>query len=254
MEKTDNSFETPLLLGSQVFQFLKEQIISGKLEEGARLNELELQRTLGTSRTPIREAFRRLEAEGLVEFIPRRGAFVRSISTEEVREAAVVRASLEALALSLAGKRIDPAHLEDLSQLLDRMDEAIENGAIEEFTAAHWLFHNTLVELSGNQVLRRIYATVTEPFISQLFTYRYLKQLDHFEGVSHREIYELLASGRTAMGSRSIQKHAMAFVDSPPRRKAKTERPEKGAERFPPEGEEATTLIKEKDVHEREKR
>lgn len=228
MVKMHNSFEVPLLVGSQVFQFLREQILSGKLEEGTRLNELELQRTLGTSRTPIREAFRRLEAEGLVEFIPRRGAFVRSISAEEVREATVVRASLEALALSLAGRSINPAHLEELSQLVEQMDDAMEKRAIDEFTAAHWRFHKALVELSGNQVLTRIYATVTEPFISQRFTYRYLKRLDHFEGVGHREIYELLVSGQTARASRLMQQHAAAFVDSPQQGKAKTKRTKRG--------------------------
>jgi DNA-binding GntR family transcriptional regulator len=62
----DASFETPLLLGSQIFQFLREQIITGKLREGTRLTELALQKALRASRSPIREAFRHLEVEGLV--------------------------------------------------------------------------------------------------------------------------------------------------------------------------------------------
>ena len=213
MDGMDASFEAPLLLGSQIFQFLREQIIAGKLGEGARLNELALHKSLRVSRSPIREAFRRLEVEGLVEIIPRRGAFVRSISAEDLREATAVRASLEALALRLAAPSIDPEKLEELSQVLQRMDEAQEKRNVEEFTRRHWQFHKILIGLSGNQILARTYDMVTQPFISPRFTYRYLKRLDRFEGVSHRDIYNLLASGQVLQASSMMERHAMAFLD-----------------------------------------
>ena len=87
MNNTKDDFQPALLLHDQIFQHLREQIIKGKFEEGKRLNEVNLQKMFRTSRTPIREAFRRLEAEGFVEFLPRKGAFVRSISLENLREA-----------------------------------------------------------------------------------------------------------------------------------------------------------------------
>lgn len=213
MDGMDTSFETPLLLGTQIFQFLREQIITGKLREGARLNELALQNTLKTSRSPIREAFRRLEMEGLVEIIPRKGAFVRSISADDLREATAVRACLEALALRLAAPRIDPGTLKELSQTLRQMDEAQGKRDIEEFTRLHWRFHKILIDLGGNQMLARTHDMVTQPFISCRFTYRYLKRLDRFEGVGHRDIYNLLASGQVLKASRMMERHAMAFLD-----------------------------------------
>ena len=208
------SFKTPLLLGSQVFQYLREQIIAGKLEEGSRLNELALQKDLGTSRSPIREAFRRLELEGLVEIIPRKGAFVRSISAEDLIEATAVRASLEALALRLAGPRIGPEKLRELSETLRAMDEAQEKRDVETFTDLHWRFHEILIGLGGNQILAKTYANVTRPFISNRLTYRYLKKVGRFKGVSHRDIYNLLASGQVLEASRMMEEHAVAFVDS----------------------------------------
>jgi DNA-binding GntR family transcriptional regulator len=210
----DASFETPLLLGSQIFQFLREQIITGKLREGTRLTELALQKALRASRSPIREAFRHLEVEGLVEIIPRKGAFVRSISAEDLREATAVRACLEALALRLTAPRVDPGTLKELSQTLRQMDEAQEKRDIEEFTKLHWAFHKMLIDLGGNQILARIYNMVTQPFISSRFTYRYLKRLDRFEGVGHRDIYNLLASGQVLKASSMMERHAIAFLDS----------------------------------------
>jgi DNA-binding GntR family transcriptional regulator len=209
----DASFEAPLLLGSQIFQFLREQIITGKLPEGTRLNELALHKSLKASRSPIREAFRRLEVEGLVEIIPRKGTFVRSISAEDLREATAVRACLEALALRLAAPCIDPGKLDELSRTLRRMDEAQEKRDVEEFTKLHWAFHKILIDAGGNQILARTYDMVTQPFISSRLTYRYLKRLDRFKGVSHRDIYELLVSGQVLNASRMMERHAMAFLD-----------------------------------------
>ena len=161
-----------------------------------------------------------ISTEGVVQPTPgatevafRKGAFVRSISAEDLREATAVRASLEALALRLAAPRIAPEKLEELSQVLGQMDEAQKKRNVEEFTRLHWQFHKILIDLSGNQILARTHDMVTQPFISCRFTYRYLKRLDRFEGVSHRDIYELLASGQVLKASSMMEQHAMAFLD-----------------------------------------
>jgi DNA-binding GntR family transcriptional regulator len=231
--RIDPSIDVPMPLGVHIFQILREQIIAGKLKEGARLNELVLQKTFGTSRSPIREAFHRLEREGLVEINPRRGAFVRSISAEDVIEATAVRGCLEALALRLAKRPVDPAKLADLSRILGQMDEAVEKRDIGGFTRLHWSFHRTIISLSGNQILARIYRAVTEPFISHTFTYRYLKISDRFEGVGHREICALLASGQMAKAARMLEMHARAFIDytSPAKRTRTRKKREDGANR-----------------------
>jgi DNA-binding GntR family transcriptional regulator len=221
MDNTPDDFQPALLLHDQIFQHLREQIITGQLEEGKRLNEVNLQKMFRTSRTPIREAFRRLEAEGFVEFLPRKGAFVRSISVENLREATEVRASIEGLAVKLAMRNITPEHLGALAQLLDDMDEAFKRRSIERYTALHYRFHKYIVEMSRNQILMRLYLSITEPFVTNRITSMYFKELPRYKKVSHRKIYELLASGKASKANRLIEQHVMALLNSiaPPSKK-----------------------------------
>lgn len=207
MNETKTLFKPPLLLGNQIFVFLREQIIAGELKEGSRLNELGLQRTFNTSRSPIREAFRRLEVEGLVEIVPRKGAFVRSICMEDLREATEVRSCLEAKAIRLAANCITSDHLDILSNLLQKMEEKLRIRDIKEYTILHSQFHKALVATSGNQYLMRLHSMVTEPFVADRLTYMYLKRLPRVNEVSHRKIYELLASGKTRQASSLIEEH-----------------------------------------------
>jgi len=222
MNHTPEPFQPALLLHDQIFQHLREQIIKGQLEEGKRLNEVNLQKMFKTSRTPIREAFRRLEAEGFVEFLPRKGAFVRSISVENLREATEVRAAIEGLAIRLAMRNVTPDHLGVLAQLLDDMDEAFKRRNIERYTALHYRFHKYIVEMSQNQILMRLYVSITEPFVTNRLTYKYFTKLPRYKKVDHRKIYELLASGKASKADRLIEQHIMAIqnsIESPPGKK-----------------------------------
>lgn len=222
MDNTLKDFQPALLLHDQIFQHLREQIIKGQLEEGKRLNEVNLQKMFRTSRTPIREAFRRLEAEGFVEFLPRKGAFVRSISLENLREATEVRASIEGLAIRLAMRNTTPDHLAVLTQILDDMDEAFKRRNVERYTALHYRFHKYIVEMSRNQILMRLYVSITEPFVTNRITSMYFKKLPRYKKVGHRTIYELLASGKASKANRLIEQHVMAMLNSieqPPRKK-----------------------------------
>jgi DNA-binding GntR family transcriptional regulator len=211
--KTNTPFEVHVALAVRIFQILREQIITGKLQEGARLNEVALQKTFGTSRSLIREAFHHLETEGLVEITHRRGAFVRSISAKDVIEATAVRGCLEALALRLAPRPVSRGQLEELFQILQQMDEAKEKQDGEAFTSFYWLFHKAIIELSGNRILARIYRSVTEPFISDRLTYHFPKRPERFRGVGDHEIYDLLASGQILDAAQIVEQHAYSFID-----------------------------------------
>jgi DNA-binding GntR family transcriptional regulator len=214
-QNNDNSsFSPPLLLGNQIFNFLREQIITGQLQEGSKLNEISLQTMFKTSRTPIREALRRLEVEGLIEVLPRRGAFVRKVSLEDLREATEVRASLESLAISLAAKRLDAGQLRNIGELVNKMDETLKQRDVEAYTKVHHAFHRALVEASGNQILIRIHAMVTEPFVTNGLTYEYMKHLARFGDMDHGQIYELLRSGKGQKASKLIEKHIKALLPS----------------------------------------
>ena len=98
----------PQVLGEQVSQILIDAILQGSLKQGDQLIEADLQQHFNVSRSPLREAFRDLEKKGLVEIIPRRGAFVRTVTTKDIEENFPVRATLEGLAASPAGSAREP--------------------------------------------------------------------------------------------------------------------------------------------------
>ena len=118
MPRLDN-----LTLRERVHNYLKEEILANRYAPGSELLEVPLSEELGVSRGPIREALRSLEAEGLVEITPRRGAVVISLSKRDFLEAYQVREALEALGVRLAVPRLTEAELARLDEYIERMAE-----------------------------------------------------------------------------------------------------------------------------------
>ena len=116
MHQFEVNMDEYLPLRDVVFKTLRQAILKGELEPGERLMEMQLAEQLGVSRTPIREAIRKLELEGLVLMIPRRGAEVAKISEKNLRDVLEVRRSLEELAIDLACQRIQEEELETLRE------------------------------------------------------------------------------------------------------------------------------------------
>ena len=114
----------PPSLGQQVAEFLTSSIIEGKLKPGERLVEVSLQRELGVSRAPIREAFRECEKNGLIIIVPREGAFVRKVNQEDVKENLSIRAILEGYAARLAIENLDDLEIEKLELTYKEMKKA----------------------------------------------------------------------------------------------------------------------------------
>lgn len=144
-------------LRQQVFDHLREEILSSRLKPGQELNELALSAELEVSRGPIREALSRLESEGLVKVAPRRGAIVAELTDEEFVEAYQVREALETLAIRLAVPRIEADELERLRTLHEEMTEFVANAQIKEFFDANSAFHQQIVDASGNAKLGEHY-------------------------------------------------------------------------------------------------
>ena len=114
-----------------VFENLREAILEGQLKPGQRLMEVQLAEQLGVSRTPVREAIRKLELEGLVVMLPRKGAYVANMSLKDVIDALEVRASLEGLSASLAAERISDIDLKKLKRIAEEFKESTMNADIE---------------------------------------------------------------------------------------------------------------------------
>ena len=122
-----------LPLRDVVFNTLRQAILKGELAPGERLMEIQLAEKLGVSRTPIREAIRKLELEGLVLMIPRKGAEVARISENNLRDVLEVRRTLEELAVDLACQRMTEDELEELKKQTDHIDWLVSNAGISTY-------------------------------------------------------------------------------------------------------------------------
>jgi DNA-binding GntR family transcriptional regulator len=155
-------------LVDQLAATIRARILTGEIEVGSRLPQERLAAEFGVSRTPIREALRKLQASGIVEVQPNRGAIVRGATAREIRDAYEVRAELEGLAAELATTRINDARLEELhgaQELFGRsiaklVAGGIGNGSADdangEWTRANDLFHGVIQEAAANERLTGI--------------------------------------------------------------------------------------------------
>jgi DNA-binding GntR family transcriptional regulator len=131
---------------------LREQLLSGHFERGERLNEVAIARSFGISRGPVREALQKLASEGLVELVPRRGAFVPAFDTGELVELCEVREAIEVAAVRLAATRASSAAVRDLEALLKRTETEMNKGREAPYPTA-LDFHGSIIQLSGNSRL-----------------------------------------------------------------------------------------------------
>ena len=127
-----------LPLREVVFEALRDAIVHGEFEPGERLLEVALAKRLGVSRTPVREAIRMLELEGLVVMVPRKGAEVARITEKDLRDALEIRLSLEELAVELACKRIDEDGRLRLREACENFREAVRSGRVPDIVVASY--------------------------------------------------------------------------------------------------------------------
>ncbi|MEI7745411.1 MAG: GntR family transcriptional regulator [Chloroflexota bacterium] len=151
------------VLAEQVKDRLLQDILSGRYPLESRIVETRVARDLGTSQAPVREALRGLEALGVVEIMPFRGARVRRPSVAELLEAYEVRSQLESLAVRIGIPRMTDADLAELEMAHAAMQEAAASGDRHEVAVRDAAFHARLVQLSGNNTLERVWRSL-EPF------------------------------------------------------------------------------------------
>ena len=133
-----------LPLRDVVFNTLRQAILRGELKPGERLLEIHLANKLGVSRTPIREAVRKLELENLVIMIPRKGAVVAEITEKSLRDVLEVRRALEALVVKLACEKITDEEIEELKIAAKGFEEALTTGDVTIFAEADVKFHDVI--------------------------------------------------------------------------------------------------------------
>ncbi len=161
-ERRPGRAEPRAYLGDTVYAALRTAILEREFDPGEPLTEFDLCRRFGTSRTPVREALAKLERDRLVQVIPKKGAFVRTVSLDEIRELYQVREVLEGLAVRLAAPRLEP---DVLAAFESRFRELSARGAKTTYTEARTLgeeFHRHLIERSGNLQVKKILDGISE--------------------------------------------------------------------------------------------
>jgi DNA-binding GntR family transcriptional regulator len=145
-----------------VFENIRKAIVSGTFAPGERLMEIQMADELGVSRTPVREAIRKLEMEGFVVMIPRRGTYVANLSIKDINDVYEIRISLDVLAAGLAAERIEPEEIEELQKLLLEITEANEAGDMDKIVQLDTAFHDVLYKASRNDRLSNIINNLRE--------------------------------------------------------------------------------------------
>lgn len=148
-------------LSSQVYAALKEMIADYRFKPGSRLNVEKLAKDFGVSRTPVWEAVRRLEQEGLVENIPNRGVFMVEMTPQMALDIYQVREVLEGLAARLAVNCGDGKKLERLEKILDAQGEVVENEDLVAFSRLSSEFHGLIHRMGGNELLQDMIESLT---------------------------------------------------------------------------------------------
>ncbi|KHM52295.1 MAG: GntR family transcriptional regulator [Anaerovibrio sp.] len=190
-----------------VCETLRDAIRKGKLKPGERLMESQLAEDLGVSRTPVREAIRKLELEGYVIMMPRRGTYVANLSIRDVNEVFEIRTSLDSLASGLAAERITDEELERLQRLLVAIGGYIEENDMDKIVECDTEFHDLLYQASRNSRLVGIIFNLREQLTrfrstSMAFPGRLKATLEE-----HRRIVEAIAQGDVAEARAAAEYH-----------------------------------------------
>ncbi|NNJ69536.1 MAG: GntR family transcriptional regulator [Boseongicola sp.] len=192
----------------EAYRQLKDDIRTNRLAPGHLEPEPELAARLGMSRTPVHEALIRLEAEGLIQLIPRRGARVLPISPDDMREIYEILNALEPEAAArLAARHPSQAEIEPLDRATQEMSDALEKGDLEGWAEADDKFHQTLLKLHGNKRLAAfVGALFDQSYRARMVTLR-LREPPIVSTAEHRVILEFLRRG-DAEGTRdAFRKH-----------------------------------------------
>lgn len=143
-------------LGSRVFHTIRENILSGKYAQGEELKEKTIGEELGVSRTPVREALRQLELEGLVSIIPNKGAYVVGISKKDMQDIYEIRCRLEGLCARWAAEHITKEQLDELEEIVFRAEFHAKKGNAEQLVELDNQFHETLYQAADSKELQRV--------------------------------------------------------------------------------------------------
>jgi len=191
-------------------------IIKGEYQPGQQLKEEEIAARLDISRPPVREAFKMLEAEGLVIRKPRRGVFVTEMTEKDVWEAYTLKAALYEMALELALNSIDEFQIRQLEAVVQRMENCVQARPVDllGYQEHHRDFHNRIMVISGHNRLKKIAASIHNQ-VSR-FSYQSLQNKSHLDSSVryHGQILEAIKDRDGARACKLMKEHVLKAIDA----------------------------------------
>ena len=196
-----------------VYEELKMQILTGKITPGMRMMEVELAESMGVSRTPIREAIKMLEQEGLVIIEPRKGAYASQISVKDMVDILEVRQDMEGLAAYMAAYRMTPKQMKELEAISGGYNKAVEEGNMADMIKYDTDFHNLIVESCNNNILTMMINQLQELLLR--FRYVYYDNIKRAEKMpsEHSMIMEAIEDGRSDAARAAAEMHIERIKD-----------------------------------------
>lgn len=201
-------------LRGRVFQKLREDILSGKYKEHEELKEVAIGEELGVSRTPVREAFRQLELEGLIQIIPNKGAYVTGITAKDVKDIYMIRSLLEGLCARLATEKISKEQLEEMEENIYLAEFHAQKGHLDQMAELDNRFHDILYEACDSKLLEH----TLRDFHRYVLRVRQKTLATNTRGLEsndeHRQIMEAIKAGDAVLAEQLANQHMINAYDN----------------------------------------
>lgn len=201
-------------LRGRVFQKLREDILSGKYREHEELKEVAIGEELGVSRTPVREAFRQLELEGLIQIIPNKGAYVTGITVKDVKDIYMIRSLLEGLCARLATEKITKEQLEEMEENIYLADFHAQKGHMDQMAELDNRFHDILYEACDSKLLEH----TLKDYHEYVLRVRQKTLSNNTRGRAsndeHRQIMEAIKAGDAERAEKLANRHMINAYDN----------------------------------------
>ena len=195
----------PLFTG--LYEELQKDILSGSIPDGSKLTENAVCKEYNVSRTPVREAFRQLEADGLIRSIPNRGAFVTGLTKRDISDLFDLRILFEVQAVEWAIKRMSSEDIDRLAESLEFMEFYTLKEDVEKVLSFNSQFHNIICEGTGNRMIQRTLA-IYHTYLKYSAPHKTYTE-DSLKAIleEHKAIYEAFETKNVAAGRKAMEYH-----------------------------------------------
>jgi len=201
VDKSGSSF------ADQVFEVLRQHIVTGKLRPNQRLVESEIAKELGVSRTPVREALKRLEVTGYVRTLSGGGLIVTEHSTRQIQSLFEIREALETMAIKIACEHVTEEQINKAEEYYIRSVEAIRNGDIDQYIELHSDFEEEIYAACGNEQLLSLVRTFRNQYYKRRLTRVYTSRDWHTQLKHHGRILEALHKRSAGRAEKALRRH-----------------------------------------------